>query len=199
MNYIDYLVNSIHSTIIATIDSNNHPITRVIDMMLYDEEGIYFLTAKGKEFYKQLMDQKYIALSATKDKVSISLNGYVKNIGKEKLNNIFEKNTYMQNIYPEGKRAPLEVFQIYQATGQYFDISNPSHIFRDSFAIGTAEEKIPFYIIQNNCTGCNLCDSVCPQQCINTHSTPISIDFHHCLHCGSCVNICPEKAIMKRG
>lgn len=91
MNYIDYLVNSIHSTIIATIDSNNHPVTRVIDMMHYDEDGIYFLTAKGKEFYQQLMDQKYISLSATKDKVSISLNGKVKNIGKEKLNDIFEK------------------------------------------------------------------------------------------------------------
>ncbi len=69
-------------------------------MMLYDEQGVYFLTAKGKAFYAQLMEQGYIALSATKDKISISLRGKIKNIGSEKLDEVFEKNTYMQSIDP---------------------------------------------------------------------------------------------------
>ena len=93
VQYLKSLVDDIHSTTIATIGADGHPQTRVIDMMLYDEQGVYFLTARGKAFYSQLMDQGYIALSATKDKISISLRGKIKNIGSEKLAEIFEKNT----------------------------------------------------------------------------------------------------------
>lgn len=63
-DYLELLVENIHSTTIATIGADGHPQTRVIDMMLYDEQGVYFLTAKGKAFYAQLMEQGYIALSA---------------------------------------------------------------------------------------------------------------------------------------
>ena len=54
-NYLKLLVEDIHSTTIATIGADGHPQTRVIDMMLYDEQGVYFLTAKGKAFYAQLI------------------------------------------------------------------------------------------------------------------------------------------------
>ena len=46
--YLKLLVEGIHSTTIATIGADGHPQTRVIDMMLYDERGVYFLTAKGR-------------------------------------------------------------------------------------------------------------------------------------------------------
>ena len=92
-DYLKLLVESIHSTTIATIGADSHPQTRVIDMMLWAEQGVYFLTAKGKAFYAQLMEQGFIALSATKDKISISLRGKIRNIGSEKLDEIFEKNT----------------------------------------------------------------------------------------------------------
>lgn len=58
-------------------------------MMHYDWEGVYFLTAKGKEFYAQLMEQQYVAISATKNKMAISLRGKVKNIGKKNLDIMF--------------------------------------------------------------------------------------------------------------
>lgn len=50
-DYLKILVEQIHSTTIATIAADGHPQTRVIDMMLWDENGVYFLTAKGKAFY----------------------------------------------------------------------------------------------------------------------------------------------------
>ena len=53
-DYLKLLVENIHS---ATIGADGHPQTRVIDMMLYDEQCVYFLTAKGKAFYAQLMEQ----------------------------------------------------------------------------------------------------------------------------------------------
>lgn len=115
--YLRVLVEDIHSTTVATIGADGHPQTRVIDMMLWNEKGVYFLTAKGKEFYAQLMEQNYISLSAVKEKRSISLRGKIRNIHSEKLDEIFEKNTYMQGIYPGDTRSALEVFQLYEAEG----------------------------------------------------------------------------------
>lgn len=65
-DYLKILVEEIHSTVVATLDKNGRPVTRCIDMMLYDKNTVYFLTAKGKNFYSELMEQKYISLSAIK-------------------------------------------------------------------------------------------------------------------------------------
>lgn len=197
-NYIKTLVEDIHSTTVATIAADGHPQTRVIDMMLWDDQGVYFLTAKGKAFYTQLMEQQYIALSATKDKISISLRGKIKNIGSEKLDEIFEKNVYMQSIYPGDTRSALEVFCLYEAQGEYFDISDPSHITRDGITIGMDAQPAAGYYVGDGCIGCKLCYSVCPQKSIDITQTPVVIDQHRCLHCGRCVEICPQQAIEKR-
>ncbi len=197
-DYLKLLVEDIHSTTVATIGADGHPQTRAIDMMLWDEQGVYFLTAKGKAFYTQLMEQRYIALPATKDKLAISLRGRVKNIGSEKLDEIFEKNVYMQSIYPGDTRSALEVFCLYEAEGEYFDISDPSHIVRDSITIGKTVREGPGYYVGKGCTGCKLCYSVCPQKCIAITKKPVVIDQHHCLHCGRCVEACPEQVIEKR-
>ena len=199
LEYLKVLVENIHSTTVATIGSDGHPQTRVIDMMLYDENGVYFLTAKGKKFYDQMMDQQYIAVSATKDKMAISLRGKIRNIGYEKLNEIFEKNTYMQKIYPDDTRFALQVFQLYEAQGEYFDISNPSNIVREGILIGEAEAVKTGYFVGKECIGCKLCHSVCPQKCIDISKKPVEIDQNHCLHCGRCAEICPKQTITKVG
>ena len=197
-DYLKRLVEGIHSTTVATIGADGHPQTRVIDMMLWDDAGVYFLTAKGKAFYDQLMAQKYIALSGTKDKVSVSLRGKIKNIGGKKLDEIFEKNPYMQSIYPGDTRAALEVFCLYEAEGEYFDISDPAHIVRDHFSIGLAPQAALGYYVGEKCIGCKLCYSVCPQKCIDISRLPVEIDQHRCLHCGRCAEICPRQTIERR-
>lgn len=196
--YIKILVETIHSTTVATIGPEGHPQTRVIDMMYYDEQGVYFLTAKGKAFYQQLMEQKFIAVSATKDKMAISLRGSVKNIGKKNLDIMFEKNPYMKDIYPGDTREALEVFCLYDAQGEYFDISNPSNIVRESIVIGDAEGKQMGYVVTEGCIGCKLCFSVCPQKCIDIATKPVVILQNHCLHCGRCAEICPKGVIKKQ-
>ena len=188
-DFLKILVEEIHSTTIATIDENGRPVTRVIDMMLWDEQGVYFLTAKGKAFYTQLMEQKYISLSSIKDKRSISLRGQIENIGSEKLDEIFEKNTYMQGIYPDDTRQALEVFRLYKATGEFFDISNPKHVTRGGIVIGEAKQSRQGYYVGDACIGCQLCYSVCPQKCIDISKKPVVIDQSHCLHCGRCAKV----------
>lgn len=48
--YFDFIVNETHSVVFATSDGQGRPVTCAIDIMDYDEKGLYFLTAKGKTF-----------------------------------------------------------------------------------------------------------------------------------------------------
>lgn len=199
MNYLKILVEEIHSATVATIGPDGHPQTRIIDMMYYDDDGVYFLTAKGKSFYSQLMEQQYVAISASKEKMAVSLRGKVANIGKKNLDIMFERNPYMKKIYPGDTKDAIEVFQLYEAQGEYFDISNPSDIVRDTITIGDVDVVRTGFFIGNGCIGCKLCYSVCPQKCIDISAIPVVIDQKHCLHCGRCAEICPKRCIEKRG
>lgn len=209
-DYLKILVEEIHSTVVATLDKNGRPVTRCIDMMLYDENNVYFLTAKGKNFYAELMSQKYISLSGIKNKRCISLSGFVENIGSEKLDEIFEKNAYMQKIYPDDTRSALEVFKFTNAEGNFFDITEPSHVTRGFFTLGKSNsESVKIksgYFADEKCIGCKKCLSVCPQKCIdfafasdNVKIKKATINQNRCLHCGRCVPVCPVKAIKKVG
>ena len=72
MDYFAFLVDEIHSVIAATTDEIGLPVTCAIDMMDWDENGLYFLTAKGKNFYHRLKQQKYIALTGMKGEDTMS-------------------------------------------------------------------------------------------------------------------------------
>lgn len=116
----------IHSVVFATLDEQGLPQTCVIDLMLSDEGGLYFLTARGKSFYERLTARPFAALTGMKGRdtlssVAISLRGAVKNIGRERLEEIFERNPYMARIYPTRRsREALEVFQLYRGEGGVF-------------------------------------------------------------------------------
>lgn len=55
--YFSFIVNEIHSTVVATVDADGLPMTCAIDIMDFDENGLYFLTAKGKAFYDRLKNR----------------------------------------------------------------------------------------------------------------------------------------------
>lgn len=103
--YLKLLVEKIHSAAVATIGSDGHPQIRTVDMMLYDEKGVYFLTARGKAFYAQLTEQRFVAVSATKDKSSVSLRGKVEDIGNRSSRRYSsETRTWLR--YIPGRRDP---------------------------------------------------------------------------------------------
>lgn len=75
MKYTDYLaclVNEIHSVIAATTYEKGLPVTCAIDIMDFDENGLYFLTAKVKNFYQRLKSNQYIAFTGMKGEDTMS-------------------------------------------------------------------------------------------------------------------------------
>ena len=67
-DFLSYISNVIHTTIVATVDDEGLPVTAAIDMMDCDENSLYFLTAKGKGFYDRLIKRGFLALNAMKGK-----------------------------------------------------------------------------------------------------------------------------------
>ena len=65
-DYLNYLVEEIHTVIVATVDDDGRPVTAAIDMMDADDSGLYFLTAKGKGFYDRLVKRGCLALTGMK-------------------------------------------------------------------------------------------------------------------------------------
>ena len=165
--YLEYVVKEIHTVIVATVDDDGLPVTSAIDMMDADEGGLYFLTAKGKGFYDRLKKREFLAMTATKgddtmNSVAISIRGKVRELGFEKIPELFEKNQYMYQIYPtEESMKALTVFQIYEGNGEWFDLSKRP-IERDSFSFGAAEKKEEGYFITEDCIGCGSCLNACP-------------------------------------
>ena len=206
MNLQDYFVfitNEIHSVVFATVDDRGFPITCAIDIMDYDDSGLYFLTAKGKSFYDRLKANEQIAFTAMKGEdtlscVAVSVRGKAKEMGPDKLPELFRKNSYMEKIYPDVRsRSALTVFKIYEGTGEWFDLSQVP-IERASFSFGGTPAKEIGYFVTDKCIGCKLCYSKCPQKCIDITHKPVAIKQEHCLRCGNCFEICPARAIERR-
>ena len=201
--YLSYVVNEIHTTIVATVDDEGLPVTAAIDMMDCDENSLYFLTAKGKGLYDRLIKRGFLALTAMKGKdtmssVAVSIRGRVRELGYDKIPELFAKNPYMHDIYPtEDSMKALTVFQIYEGAGEWFDLSKKP-IERASFTFGGAAQKPEGYFITDACIGCGSCAAVCPQNCINAESIPYVIEQEHCLHCGNCMEACPVGAVERR-
>ena len=130
--------------------------------------------------------------------VAVSLRGKVRELGYGIIPKLFLKNPYMREIYPteESMRA-LTAFQIYEGSGEWFDLSKKP-IERDTFTFGGAQNKANGYFVSDSCIGCGACRKICPQSCIDMNGGKAVIRQHNCLHCGNCAAVCPAGAVIVR-
>lgn len=185
----------------ATVDHNGNPQVRNISAIHYEPDAIYFFTARGKDFCKELLDtEKVQILGYTMYKEMIRLTGTVKPAPEEEQEKwrdiIFNEQPYLSNVYPGDTRSIGIIFCIRDMSIECFNLGvNP--IFRESYVIGNATIQPKGYLISDECIGCGTCQTVCPQQAIE-EGNPYSIRQNNCLHCGNCFEHCPVSAIKRQ-
>ena len=192
------LLREIKSITFATLN-NRQPAARIIDVMLVEEDGLYFLTARGKAFYQQLQAHPKIAICGMDaNYVSVRVIGDIRFCNDRGIiDKIFDHNPMMNDLYPGEKRDILEGFHLYRGRGEIFDLSiEPPE--RTRFAFGGESAHSSGYQITARCTACGLCLDACPVEVISEGDVYL-IDGLHCLECGRCAEICPEDAIEAAG
>lgn len=202
LKVFELLRDEIHTVVMATADDRGNPATCAIDIMDCDEGGLYFLTARGKNFYSRLKARPFVSLtgimgSSTLTRIAVTVSGKAEELDEEALARLLDKNQYMYKIYPtELSRMALCAFRLCEGSGEYFDLSK-TPVERYSFSFGGRGEGGGYYITEK-CTGCGKCQAVCPQQCISLASVPAKIAQNNCLRCGNCFSVCPAGAVVRQ-
>ena len=184
----------------ATVDSEGAPQIRNISAIHYEPQALYFFTARGKDFCRELLeDGRVQILCYTKYKEMIRLSGKAYAVADEEQikwrERIFEEQPYLSNVYPGDTRDIGIIFCIDQGEVEYFNLG-VKPIFRETYLLGKGIIKEKGYFITDSCIGCGRCAKNCPQNCIEK-GAPYVISQRHCLHCGSCYEKCPVKAVKR--
>ncbi len=201
------MLREIKDVVFSTVDEEGKPQARYIDVMLVEDEKLYFCTARGKDFYRQLVRDGSVAVTGmNKEFQTVRLSGVAERLEEseqhEWIDRIFEANPVMNGVYPGDSRYVLEAFCISEGTGEFFDLGKEP-VDRESFSFGGTsggasegtKVKPAGFLITDRCIQCGRCERACPQQCI----TDFVIDPAHCLHCGLCSEVCPVQAIERLG
>lgn len=202
LKIFEFLRDEIHTVVMATAGEDGNPVTCAIDIMDCAAGGLYFLTARGKNFYSRLKARPNISLTgiagdSTLTRVAVSVSGRAEELGWEGLSRLLDKNAYMYKIYPtELSRRALCVFKLYNGSGEVFDLTK-TPVERFSFSFGGLG-KGGGYIINEKCSLCGRCLEVCPQNCISLGSMTAKIAQNNCLRCGNCMAVCPAGAVKRQ-
>lgn len=185
----------------ATADGQGNPQVRCISAIHYEKDGIYFFTARGKDFCRELLaDGRVQILGYTKYKEMIRLSARAVPAPDEEkgkwIRTIFEEQPYLSNVYPGKTREIGIIFQIKDGEIEYFNLG-VRPIFRESYTFGKGRIVPKGYRITENCIQCGACEDHCPQGCIEPGS-PYLIRQEHCLHCGNCYENCPVQAVVRQ-
>lgn len=91
-----------------------------------------------------------------------------------------------------GQTAPNPVL----TTLKYFRDEYEAHIMDKRCDALVCKDLIEFHVIENKCTGCQRCVSVCPTSAITgPRSEPHNLDPEKCIKCRACYEICRFDAI----
>lgn len=184
----------------ATVDEDGAPQVRNISAIQYEGTEIYFLTARGKPFARQLYADGRVQISGyTRYKETIRVSGKATELPEEEQMKwrdiLYREQPYLENVYPGETKNIDTMFVIKDYTIEYFCLSTRP-ITREYFAVGNAVVEPKGYRITAACIGCGKCTRGCPQGAVD-QGAPKSylIRQNNCLQCGNCFENCPVQAI----
>ena len=182
----------------ATEDEDGAPQVRNISAIHYEGTDIYFLTARGKPFARQLLRDGRVQISGyTRFKETIRVSGKAEPVPEAEQRKwrdvLYAEQPYLENVYPGETKNIDTMFVIRDYTIEYFCLSTRP-ITREYFTVGNSVLKPKGYRITEDCIGCGTCQGVCPQSAIN-EGAPFAIWQNNCLQCGNCFENCPAQAI----
>ncbi|GAA3008069.1 pyridoxamine 5'-phosphate oxidase family protein [Tetragenococcus solitarius] len=110
--------------VFSTVDENGQPHARHINIGVASEEGVFFMTSPKTNFYQQLQANPKVAITGFLEEEYliqvIRIEGKVRKLGKEKLQEVLADNPYIDQVYPdEADRQSVQVFQLYTGEGFY--------------------------------------------------------------------------------
>lgn len=147
--------------IIDAVVAAGAPQLRNISAIHYEPDAIYFFTARGKDFCRELLaDGRVQALGHTRYKEMIRLSGRAVPVPQEEqarwIETIFSEQPYLANVYPGDTRDIGIVFVIRQATIEYFNLG-VRPIFRETYSVNGGQAAPKGYRITDACIGCGRC------------------------------------------
>jgi NADH-quinone oxidoreductase subunit F len=92
-----------------------------------------------------------------------------------------------------GTTAPNPVL----STIRYFRDEYEAHIKEKRCPAGVCKALIQYYIIDEKCVGCRLCEKACPTEAITFmgKKKPVALEQSKCIKCGICKDVCKLKAV----
>lgn len=126
--FLDFAVNEIHNVDVATTHKGE-PSAQVCDLLLNKNGKLYIATSSQNPFFEDLINQPKVVVNGykgdgTMDSCGFSIRGTIKNVEHEYIDEIFEKNTYLNEIYAddiEGAKEDLRVLEITPKEAGYLD------------------------------------------------------------------------------
>lgn len=193
------ILRDIKDVAFATVGKKGMPQVRIIDVMMVEDKKLYFCTARGKEFYSELLSSPYVSITGMNDAYQmVRLMGKVNKLKDEKywIDRFIDENPTLSNVYPNDSRYILEPFCVEEGQIELFDLGKEP-IYRKTFTLEKGQIREKGFEITDDCVQCGICKKVCPQQCIE-EGEPYQIKQAHCLHCGLCFEECPVEVIERK-
>ena len=131
------ILRDVKDVTFATVDGKGRPRARVIDVMLVEPGKMYFCTARGKDFYQEILKNGCVAVTGmNREFQMVRLEGKAEKLPEQKkwIDKILEENPVMNDVYPGDSRYILEPFCIDNGQIKFFDLGK-SPIERYSFSL----------------------------------------------------------------
>jgi uncharacterized pyridoxamine 5'-phosphate oxidase family protein/NAD-dependent dihydropyrimidine dehydrogenase PreA subunit len=189
--YLQFL-RQLKSVALSTIDGE-HPAVRIADLLLVEEDRLYFLVPRENALYRQLKDHPYLSIVGMDPSYkTVRVTGPIEFVDRTWIEKMYRANPLMQELSRGEQSERLEAYCMPRGVGELFDLSAATPLI-ERFGFGGPAPVPRGFVISNECTGCGICLKLCPLHCI-VEGNPYVIE-DHCIECGRCFEHCPVNAI----